>query len=286
MMRASLISLLLLSFVVEGCAQVVRNSFYQPNGRIETVLPGLPANGQTISVISGDGVPLTGMFWQGAPGKPVIVFFQGRTGSLAEASAYAAPLHVEGYSLLVASYRGYSGNLGKPNEAGLMLDGAAFVEAASVYCRGCPTVLVGHSLGASVALNAAKNNKAVDSVVALGAFTDLKSAFPKGIRSFVAERYSNIDIVKQLNRPVIFLRGRNDDIVSQGQAEALLSVAPKGSILLVLDKEDHRPSMQAVAPLIALAGAAISGTMEPLVTVARRDGFAIFGNNQATGEQR
>lgn len=285
-MRAPITVLILLSFMIGGCAQVVRNSFYQPNGSVGPVLSSLPPNGQTISVMSGDGVRLTGMFWQGSPGKPIIVFFQGRTGSIAEAAAYAAPLHAEGYSLMVTSYRGYSGNLGKPNEAGLMLDGVAFVEAAQIYCNNCPKVLVGHSLGASVALNAAKNNSRVESVVALGAFTDLKSAFPKGFRSLVTERYSNIDHAKQLNRPVTFIRGRYDDVVSQAQAELLLSVAPKGSILIVLDKDDHRPSMQTVAPLIALAAAALNGVTEPLVKVARRDGFAIFGNNQESGTKR
>lgn len=285
-MRTPIAILVLLSFMIGGCAQVVRSSFYQPNGSIDSTLPDLPPNGRVISVTSADGVRLTGKFWQGSPNKPIIVFFQGRTGSITEAAAYAAPLHAEGYSLMVTSYRGYSGNLGKSNEAGLMLDGAAFVEAAQMYCSNCPKVLIGHSLGASVALNAAKNGTRVDSVVALGAFTDLKSAFPKGIRSLVTERYSNIDHLKQLSRPVTFIRGRNDDVVSQAQAEQLLSVAPRGSILIVLDKEDHRPSMQAVAPLIALAGEAVNGAMEPLVTVARRDGFAIFGNDQAPGSRQ
>lgn len=285
-MRTLMTVLLLLSFMIGGCAQVVRNSFYQPDVSIDSVRPNLPSNGRTISVMSHDGVRLKGVFWQGAVSKPIVVFFQGRTGDIAEAAAYAAPLHAEGYSLIVASYRGYSNNLGKPNEIGLMLDGDAFVEAAHVYCRGCPTVLVGHSLGASVALNAAKNDPLVDSVVTLGAFTELKFAFPKGIRSLAIERYSNIDRVKQLKTPVTFIRGRYDDVVSQTQAELLLSVAPKGSILIVLDKEDHRPSMQVIAPLISLANNATKGVMEPLVELARRDRFAIFSNNQNIGEQQ
>jgi len=136
--------------------------------------------------------------------------------------------------------------------------------------------LVGHSLGAAVALHWGGDPR-VASVVTLGAFSTLAAAAPKLWRGWLKGEYANLDAAARLRTPVIFFRGRFDDTVSQEDAELLLSRAPANSLLLELDAQDHRPDMAKVADLIPAARRATGPAgMDALVAIAKRDNFAIF----------
>jgi len=273
---ALLAALLALAAGPGGCADAVRRAVYRPGGTVSDDPGPLRPGAQTVTVVNDAGQALKGLYWQGPHEAPVVVFFQGRTGGLEEAAAYAAPLLDRGYSLLVASYRGYAGNEGQPSETGLYADGGAFLSKAVELCTGCEVTLVGHSLGAAVALHWGGDPR-VASVVTLGAFSTLAAAAPKLWRGWLKGEYANLDAAARLRTPVIFFRGRFDDTVSQEDAELLLSRAPANSLLLELDAQDHRPDMAKVADLIPAARRATGPAgLDALVAIAKRDNFAIF----------
>lgn len=220
------------------------------------------------------------MQWEGRAELPLLVFFQGRSGDRFDAARYAEPLALAGYGVVIASYRGYGGNPGKPGEAGLARDGAAFVQFARTQRREGPIYAIGHSLGAAVALRQAADGL-VDEVITLGAFTDLRSAAPKIVRAFLHERYSNLETAALLRRPAILIQGRYDDIVSMEEGQKLLGAAPMGSVLLVLDKQDHRPNMHAIVPLLPALFDFAAGRIESLATAARVQSFAMFRKTPA-----
>src|SRR5215831_14852618 len=66
--------------------------------------------------------------WQ-APAEnvdgPVIAFFYGNAGTLSDFAGIGLAFHREGYGVLLASYRGYPGNTGRPSEDGIMRDARA-----------------------------------------------------------------------------------------------------------------------------------------------------------------
>ena len=176
---------------------------------------------------------------------------------------------------MVAGYRGYGRNPGSPSEAGLAMDGASFAALAHRLHPGAKLYAVGHSLGAAPALALAAD-KAVDGVLTIGAFPDLRSVAPKITRAFLPDRFSNLETVAKIGAPVVLIQGRYDDIVSMAQGQKLLGACPAGSLLLVLDRQDHRPAMAEVAAILPAILAYREGRIAPLIEAAKAPTFAIF----------
>jgi alpha-beta hydrolase superfamily lysophospholipase len=116
---------------VGGCFNPVSSKLYQP-----APLAAAPLNWSgrapiAVTARTVDGLALTGWFW--APEQPhddVLLFLPGRAGNRDIAAKQAEAFAAGGRGVLVASYRGYGDNPGKPDESGLYRDGAAFADLA------------------------------------------------------------------------------------------------------------------------------------------------------------
>ena len=101
-------------------------------------------------IVEADGTRLT--IWQAAPtrrGVGTFAMFYGNASSLLEFALVGEKLHADGFGIVLASYRGYSGNSGNPSEVGLMEDARA---ALAIIPKGdSPIILWRHSLGSGVA---------------------------------------------------------------------------------------------------------------------------------------
>jgi pimeloyl-ACP methyl ester carboxylesterase len=97
------------------------------------------------------------VFWEAAPqaGKPVILYFHGNGGNAGDRATSLLPLVQQGYGLVLAEYRGYGGNGGKPTEAMLLADGARYLAYVRQHFRDHDIVLWGESLGGGIALRGA-----------------------------------------------------------------------------------------------------------------------------------
>lgn len=145
--RASrLAALALFATATQACADPVSRAIYPaPDAKLS--LAGLPAASRFLDVTTEDGLTLRGIHAEGGADKPVLLFFHGNASSAETSIRWLAPLHADGYTILAAAYRGYSGNPGSPGEAGLLSDGRAFVAAARRLAGTRQIWVVGHSLG-------------------------------------------------------------------------------------------------------------------------------------------
>ena len=269
-----------LALIVASIAVPAQAQLYRPNDHLEPARPWTGPAPAEITVRTADGLTLKGLQWQGRAELPVLVFFQGRSGDRFDAARYAEPLAQAGYGVVIASYRGYGGNPGKPDEAGLRRDGAAFTAFARAGAAGRPVYALGHSLGAAVALTLAAEG-AVDRAITLGAFPDLRSVAPRIVRAFLRDRFSNLEAVARLTKPAILIQGRYDELVSMAQGQKLLGAAPMGSVLIVLDKQDHRPAMSAIVAILPAILDFADGRIAALAQAARTRGFAMFQKTAA-----
>jgi fermentation-respiration switch protein FrsA (DUF1100 family) len=204
-----------------------------------------------------DGLTLTCYYWPGTSGR-IVIFLHGNAGNQTDAAHYVEPLAGKGDALLVASYRGYGGNPGKPDEAGLFTDGrAALAEARRLGFADDHIYLFGYSLGAAVALQLAAETK-VGGVITLGAFTTLKDAAPKGTGWLLPDRYDNIAAIARISSPILLFHSKADDVIPYALGVRLYAAAHDPRQFGTIRGSPHRVDMNVVAPVVLRAVTAMA----------------------------
>lgn len=241
--------LLCAALLTTGCAGIIRDRIYlpdpaQPNASV--AWNGV-ASGD-VTTTTADGLVLKGFYWPPTNGhSDVTVYFHGNGGNAVTAAASAGPLTEGGHGVLVADYRGYGGNLGKPSEAGLMRDGEAWMRLAGTLRPNGRKYVFGHSLGGAVAL-AMASRFPVDEVVTLGAFARLADVAPRIARPFLPDHYDNLAAIRRVTAPVFLLHGTADDVVPFANAERLRAAGGERATLATLTGGGHQIDLRQVTP--------------------------------------
>lgn len=261
-LEAALGALLLLGGAAPADAGPVSRRIY-PAPTAPLSARGLPEGTETVRVRTADGLELAGLAAAGRE-RPVLLVFHGNGSSAADSLRWLQPLVAEGYGLVAAEYRGYSGNPGVPDEKGLTADAEAFLALARARAAGRPVWVIGHSLGAGVAFDLARR-ETLDALVTVGAFTRLRAMAPKLARVLVPDDYDNLAAVPALDEPWFLVHGMADSVVPLRQGEALLEAAGaarrRGAGFAVVGA-DHRPDAAAIAAVLrSLAGYLATGTL-------------------------
>jgi len=173
--------------------------------------------------------------------SPTIVLFHGNGEDLTQREQIASELADAGYGVVVASYRGYGGNPGKPGEAGLYADGRAALRFAARH--GARVVLHGYSLGSGVAVQLATEFD-IDALILEAPFTriaDVASArFPwLPARALVKDRYDNASKIGAVRAPVLIYGGTSDAVIPPRQFARLHDAVRAPRRLLLIDGADH-----------------------------------------------
>lgn len=238
------------AMALAGCAGVVRDRIYQPSDVV--AVPAWQERAPTtVSVRTSDGIELSGLLWEPvAPQRDIIVYFHGNGGSLYRDAVRAEPLAAGGRGVLMTSYRGFSGNSGRPSEVGLARDAQAFTDfARSRLPAGGRLYLFGHSLGGAVALAEAER-RPVDGIATLGAFTRLADAAPPVVRGILPDRYDNLARITRPGPPVTLFHGTADAIIPYVHGERLAAAGRTRTRLVPLDGGGHNVDMARLAPLV------------------------------------
>jgi pimeloyl-ACP methyl ester carboxylesterase len=243
--RAALLALLMSA---PACANPVTDRIY-PAPQAPLTLDGLPAGSRFVPVTTADGLKLTGIIAPGKADRPLLLLLHGNGSSAATALRLFAPLLDDGYGILAAEYRGYSGHAGKPSEAGLVEDAAAFLAAARTQAAGRPIWIVGYSLGGGVGLALSRRAR-LDLLVTIGTFTRIRDMAPSLARALVPNEYRNIDAVPMVDEPFYLVHGLRDQIVPWQHGEALHKAAKgrAGGSFLITDGLHHPrgPDLRAI----------------------------------------
>ncbi|MBV8977566.1 MAG: alpha/beta hydrolase [Alphaproteobacteria bacterium] len=170
-----------------------------------------------------DGTRLT--LWEStsAAGAPIVIFFYGNAGTLSDFEDLGERLHARGFGIVLASYRGYSGNSGAPSEEGLMRDARATLQ--SLPPRHGPLVLWGQSLGSGVAARMAAEAHA-DALILQSPYTAVVDVaaerFPfYPVRLVMRDRFDTLSLVPKIQVPVLILHGTDDAVVPFAMGQLL-----------------------------------------------------------------
>ena len=212
----------------------------------------LPAGAVIDSVTTADGLTLKGVEIAPRDGKPTLLVFHGNGSAATGPFRWLAPLVAEGYGVVAAEYREYSGNPGKASETGLAADADAFYARARILAGGGKLIVVGHSLGGGVAFGLARRQK-LDALVTISTFTDLRSMAPPAARFLISDRYDNAAAIVTLDEPCYLIHGTADDVVPYAHAQALgraASAAHRTGALFTVQGMNHSPDAGATSMIL------------------------------------
>ena len=178
---------------------------------------------------TGDGLRLA--FWAAPPagGRPSMLVLHGNGAAAPSIAPILAPLRQAGYGVVLAEYRGYSGNPGTPSEAGLALDAQAYAGWAEAQGGGLP-VVVGESLGTGVAVRLASERR-VRGLVLDSPFTSLADVVRSGPfwwapTILLSSRFDSLSRIGRVTAPVLLVHGEADGVVPVRLSRRLVPAVP------------------------------------------------------------
>jgi fermentation-respiration switch protein FrsA (DUF1100 family) len=223
-----------------------RALIYHPAIDIETpAAMGVPEMA-AVRLRTEDGLDLVA--WYAPPRRddgPVLAYFHGNAGTIAQ-RAFKARLYIDaGYGLLLIEYRGYGGNPGRPSETGLYADaraGLGWLAAKDIPAE--RIILYGESLGSGVAVQMAVETPGAAAVVLEAPFTSIPDVgagiYPlMPVHLLTRDRFENLTKIARIGSPLLVIHGRRDRVVPFRLGERLYQAAPQPKGAVFLPQADH-----------------------------------------------
>jgi len=232
--------------LVGGLYLVQRELIYHPTQSLPSPENSGVPEMKVVRLTTEDGVTLTSWYRPPQEGLPTIVYFQGNGGNIAGRGTKVRPYLDAGFGVLLAGYRGYGGNPGRPSEPGLYADGRAHLDFLNK--QNIPPkrwVMYGESLGSGVAVQMAferakddqgQTDGSIGTVILEAPFSSLGDAaqshypfFPT--RYLVKDRFDSIAKIDKIKAPLFVFNGDRDGVIPPSLGRRLFDAAkdPKES---------------------------------------------------------
>ena len=172
---------------------------------------------------------------QGAGGvRGMVVHFHGNAERIESWAHLLSPWRRAGYWVLLPEYRGYGQAAGRPSQAALVEDAAAFVAEARSRIGASDGLLVyhGRSLGGAVAAQVSLH-ETPSAVVLESTFTRLADlARPMLVPPvMLRDGYDSLRALQGADVPLLLLHGRSDEIIPFRHAERLSAALPRARLV-------------------------------------------------------
>jgi pimeloyl-ACP methyl ester carboxylesterase len=220
-----------------------RHLVFQPSG---TVLGDPPADSAYRSLeVTDPGLGAIKAWWipPASSAQPTIVFFHGNGSDRTDFLEQGLRFHEHGWGVVLASYRGYSGNPGSPTEDGLMADARATL--AAIAPRVGPIIVWGHSLGSGVAARMASEGRAAGLVLEAPytVLTDIGAArYPYiPVRWLMLYRFDTQSLTGEIHVPVLIFHSVDDPVIPFAMGQALAERLGARASLIKMEGVGHVP---------------------------------------------
>lgn len=225
-----------------------RSFIYFPDkNRYHPAQAGLP-EAEMIAVRS-EGLDQAIEGWYVPPsveGMPVILYFHGNAGNQAIRVPRARHYIEQGYGVLLAGYRGYGGNPGRPAEKGFFADGLAYFDWLEDQA-GIPEeriVIYGESLGTGVAVWLATRKLNIRALVLEAPYSSLVDIararfFFIPVDLLMRDRYTSAKRISGVTAPVLFLHGQRDMVVPPRYGQRLYDAANQPKTMRLFPDAGH-----------------------------------------------
>ncbi len=231
---------LLLIVVIAWCALALyvflvqsRLIYYPdiPARTIETTPAQIGLEFEDITLDTSDGEKLHAWFIPSPGAHSTLLFAHGNAGNISHRLDSIQVFHDLGLNVLIFDYRGYGQSTGSCNEHGTYRD----IEAAWTHLtetRGIEPariILFGRSLGAAVVADLATRVEPA-AVILESAFLSVPDMAARiypwlPARWLARYRYDNAEKVTRINRPLLIIHSRDDEIIPYEQGVRLFQLA-------------------------------------------------------------
>ena len=173
-----------------------------------------------------------------------ILLFHGNAGNLFNRVYKLNELNKLDLNILVISWRGFSGNKGKPTEKNLYHDAEKAVKwLNSRRVDNKNIILYGESLGSGVAIELGKKN-IFGGIILESPFTSIAKAakiyYPYlPINLILKDRYDSIEKIQSITTPILIMHGKKDNIVPQKMGLELFEKANEPKFNYFPENDDH-----------------------------------------------
>jgi fermentation-respiration switch protein FrsA (DUF1100 family) len=237
--RRRILNLILcILFVYAGLAclmfQFQRHFIYYPD-KVRVIPASVGAAGMEVIAVQPANMKesIDGWYQPPAdPSQPVIIYFHGNALSISSYYSRIQPFLKAGYGVLLAEYRGYGGNPGRPTERGLYADAEAYYQwlIQKGKIPGNRIVLYGLSLGTGVAVEQAVRHPDAMALILEAPFTSLPdlarpSYFYLPVDLLILDRYSSGRKIGKIDLPLLVMQGARDMVVPPALGKKLFNLA-------------------------------------------------------------
>ncbi len=216
--------------------KIIFNTSGRPNKPIKYGLKNI----QEIMIETNDGIKLLAWYFKSKNKKPTLLYLHGNSFDIGE-RAYRIDRYIKkGWSVLLLSWRGYSGNRGKPTELNLYEDAESALKwlEKNSLTKKSEIVLYGESLGTGVAIEIG-TRYFFKSIILEAPFTSIYDIAKKRYKIYpfkflVLDKFDNFSKISKVLSPLLIISGKNDEIIPHSHSLKLFSKAkqPKDSVFI------------------------------------------------------
>ena len=173
-----------------------------------------------------------------------LIFFHGNAGNLFNRVHKLNELNKLDINILIISWRGFSGNPGKPTEKNLYSDAKLSIKwLTDLGVSSKKIILYGESLGTGVAVELGQKNN-FNSIILESPFTSIAKAakiyYPYlPINLLLKDRYDSIDKINKITKPILIMHGMKDNIVPHEMGVKLFQKANQPKYSYFPENDDH-----------------------------------------------
>ena len=200
---------------------------------------------EKVQIRTVDNINLLGWFHKKDLKKfKTIVYFHGNAGKLENRIHKLNHFKDMDVNFLIISWRGFSGNSGKPSEQGLYKDGTSAIDWLKSKGLAEEDIIVyGESLGTGIATQVVQN-KNFAGLILETPFTSMvdaaKNIYPYiPIGLLLKDKYENDKKIKNINIPVLVMHGEADQIVPFKMGKKIYEIANQPKYFYFTKYDDH-----------------------------------------------
>jgi abhydrolase domain-containing protein 17 len=193
----------------------------------------------TLKLAAPNGEKISAKFFANPNAELTILFSHGNAEDIFGSTRFFEKLRDAGFNVFAYDYRGYGTSEGVPSEQNSYEDAETAYNYLVDELKIAPEkiILHGRSLGAAAAIDLA-SRKPCGALVVESAFV---SAFRVLTRYpiFPFDKFNNLKKIKKVRCPVLFIHGKNDEIIPFRHGEMLFAAANEPKFSYWLEQAGH-----------------------------------------------